>query len=259
MRNSIGAEGNRVYVIDLLPIRVANITFQFGETTIKFSNVMSFKQGHLVAVLGRRREGKSLLLRVLGGAVLPTLDTGSDFFIPAHLRVLHVPVEKMFIHACLFENLLFGVDHVCDPTAGTRERVADIVRALGMRQDILDLVYSDETYHWGDVLSQTQRSQLCLARALVANPEMLVLHKPTEGFDEISSHFILHLLDDFKRNKGVGFEEDKFEFRRPRTVVMSSSKMVGVALTVTDKFFHVSKDEGIVELDRNDLSHHLLT
>eukprot|EP00747_Dinoflagellata_sp_TGD_P010686 gnl/TRDRNA2_/TRDRNA2_120057_c0_seq1.p1 gnl/TRDRNA2_/TRDRNA2_120057_c0~~gnl/TRDRNA2_/TRDRNA2_120057_c0_seq1.p1 ORF type:complete len:701 (-),score=77.89 gnl/TRDRNA2_/TRDRNA2_120057_c0_seq1:104-1903(-) len=253
-----GAIAANAFIVDLLPIRLANLKFSLNGKVISFSNSMTVQQGQLVAVLGRRREGKSLLLRVLGGAVLPTLEPGSDFFIPSHLRVLHVPNEKLFIRANLMRNLTFGVGKaVLDDE--DRRRAIRIIRRLGMRDDTVDLVNSEEVYHWGEVLSQTQRSLLCLARALVTNPEVLVLHKPTEGFDEITSHYILHLLDEFKRERGVELFPDPDLWRRKRTIIMSSSKMVGIALTVTDAVFHVSTANGITQMDKEHLSQHLLT
>ena len=48
----------------------------------------------------------------------------------------------------------------------------------------MDFLHSDQVLPWGEVLSDSVKHQLTIARALIGNPEIMVLHKPTTSFDE---------------------------------------------------------------------------
>merc|ERR1712205_206783 len=76
---------------------------------------------------------------------------------------------------------------------------------------------------WGETLSHTQQQLLSLARALIANPEFLVAHKPTLGFDHACRMIVLQALKDFVRKRGLEQDEQALHLRRPRTCIFSLS------------------------------------
>lgn len=67
----------------------------------------------------------------------------------------------------------------------------------------------------------TEKCLLHIARAFVANPHVLVLHKPLEHFNTLMSQRIVDLLREFVDNRGLEKPAETFSTRRPRTVIFS--------------------------------------
>jgi ABC-type multidrug transport system fused ATPase/permease subunit len=200
---------------------------------------MEIDQGSLVLLVGPRGEWKSTLLKILGGMVLPPLEREGElsYFVPSHLRVLHVSNEPMFFPGTLKENLLFGVTPG-DPD-GDDDRIEKICAMLGAPEQLLQLLSgSDVTQNWKEVLSQTQCQILSLARALISNPEVLCIHKPTMIFDEEYSRQIFEVLRNFVDQRGIVQDGSTWHLRRPRTCIITSNDIY--AEKVADMTFHVS-------------------
>jgi len=219
---------------------------------------------------GPKGEGKSTLLKLIGGVILPKPSEG--FFVPAHLRILHVSEEALFFVGDLYENLVFGVQKN-DPD-GDRERVRSICKRLGLDPGLLTgiddavvpaqylttaaVTASYSGTEWLESLSSTQRSLFALVRSLVANPELMCIHKPTMAYDEKTSLLVLNILKDFVRSKGVEQDSSKRHLRRPRTCIMTSSKLLHVAYA--DKVYRVSIKDGVNEVEnaKVNIGEHLL-
>lgn len=260
LRETIERDAARGCRLDRLPIMLEDLTCSYtvrgpkGElcytVDVHIPGSLVLEQGHFVSVIGPGGSGKTTLLKAVGGAVLPNMDRTAGFFIPSHLRVLHVGTEPSFFHGTLRANLAFGVGEG-DPD-GSAGRVCAICRRLGLPEGVVRFVASEEQLAWGEVVSLTQRHLLCIARALVANPDVLVMHKPTLAFDERTSVKVLGLLKDFVVRRGVEQEAGTWNRRRPRTCIITSSKMHGVE--IADQVFHISSDGGIRQLDKAEVT-----
>jgi len=227
-----GAE--REACLDTLPIQVDNVNVALRSrakgsgsirTTELFFNGLQLHQGTLISFVGRHGEGKSTLLRIIGGALQPDPGDDSIFFVPLHLRVLHVPHDVMFVHGTLYNNLTLGVQ------PGTRDggvkRVRRIAERCGLPPDLcksIDTADDSPVLSWSECLSGTEKHLLVLARALVANPEVLCLHKPTLHLNDSSAEVILDLLREFVDNRGVCLDERTMHLRRPRTCILTSAR-----------------------------------
>jgi len=247
-------------------IMAKNVHFEYGlgatvdmstsgglRRALTCSGEVEIQQGHVIALLGPKGEGKSTLLRIFGGVILPKPEV---LFVPSHLRVLHISSEPLFFKGSLFENVTFGVS--C-PADGEHDRVMEICRTLGIRQSVLQMVdqgNNGEVQIWSEVLSLTQRCLLCLARAFVANPELMCIHKPTMPFDEPQSGVVFKMLRDFVQKKGVELDEKTRHMRRPRTCIMTSSKVMGVE--AADEVYLVSHKDGIKKLQKDEIDKDLL-
>jgi ABC-type multidrug transport system fused ATPase/permease subunit len=216
---------------------------------------MEIEQGSMVLLVGPRGEWKSTILKILGGVVLPPVEREDElgFFVPSHLRVLHVSCEPMFFPGTLKENLLFGVSPG-DPD-GDDLRVEKVCRKLGLPEQVLQYLETNDKMDWGSMLSQTQRQILSLARSLIANPEVVCIHKPAMIFDEASSKDIFQVLRDFVDDRGLFQDPDTKHLRRPRTCIITSNKIS--AEQVADRTYHVSK-AGIRYLSKGQVTESLM-
>ena len=75
---------------------------------------------------------------------------------------------------------------------------------LGVSQHALDALYSGEHQtHNGVKLSRSDRALIHFVRAMVMNPEVLVLHKPTVLVEKNQRKAVLQMMREFVRNRGM--------------------------------------------------------
>jgi len=210
------------------------------RTYVQHSGKLEVQQGSLVSLIGKRGEGKSTVLKLLGGVLLADSTTGK-VFVPSHLRRLHVSPTNEFFPGTLLDNLTFGVSPG-DPDSRL-DRVLNICKILNLGAEVGQLVQGNEVHHWREKLSLTQCHLLVLARALISNPEILCLHKPTLVYDDKMSEHVLSVLRRFCKERGIEQDPGKIHLRRPRTCIITTARQMGVQMS--DLVFSVSVESGI--------------
>jgi len=251
-------------LVDLLPIKVENAHFVYttvdqqslsrkssSTRVLELSGQIDIEQGTMVSLVGPPSGGKSVLLKIMGGAILPS---AGDFFIAPHLRVIYVASEPMFSHGSLLHNLVFGLPDR-DPN-GNPDRVKKICRMLGLGHDVNEHIDSNDVLPWEVTLTHMQRQLVNIARALIANPEVLCLHKPTQTFNEKEAQRVTRVLESYVKGKGLVQPRDTFHLRRPRTCIITSSSHYTV--TESTKTFCVSSDDGMKLIDTESVDWELL-
>lgn len=214
-----------VIAADKVPLRMDDVTFAYHhkagsqDSTGLHNCTGEFPQGKFVCVVGPRGEGKSTLMRLLGGVLLPQ---SGLIFIPPWLRVLHASHDPLFFHGSLADNLTFGVNED-DKEDSDVKRILSICTRLGLKERVLNALKSNEVEDWDVVMSRTQKGLLNVARALVANAEVLVMHTPTAGLDRTNCTRVNEFLREYVDGKGVEQDPAGISKRRPRTLIVSAS------------------------------------
>merc|ERR1712151_1003953 len=88
----------------------------------------------------------------------------------------------------------------------------------------------------------------CLVRAFVYNPEVLILHRPLDGAENVLREQILGLLKEFKEQRGC-YSTAPWETRRPRTVFFTGGTNVAIPIAdfvwkVGDEFDGIREEKG---------------
>lgn len=162
-------------------IKLDNITVSYGAVEALSQLDLTVKEGSILAVMGRNGVGKTTLMKTIVG--LLKSDTGNIHYreedvtsLPAYKRVTrgigYVPQGRwIFPRLSVEENLRTGLRN----PKSERNR------------DIFDEVYEyfpvlkEMKNRSGGDLSGGQQQQLSIGRALMSEPELLILDEPTEG------------------------------------------------------------------------------
>jgi ABC-type multidrug transport system fused ATPase/permease subunit len=160
------------------------------------------KRGEVVGIIGPTGAGKSTLIQILlrlrspqAGRYLVNGTPVEEFLVADwHKRVVYVPQEPRLLHASVADNIRFDRD--IDPDA--LERAA---RLAHIHDEIISWPRGYDTLVGprADAVSGGQQQRLCLARALAAKPEVLVLDEPTSALDPNSESLIQESLSALKQ------------------------------------------------------------
>jgi len=162
-------------------LTVERVTVRFGDRAVLHEAGLEAARGEIVALLGPSGAGKSTLLRVIAGLLVPddgrvTVDGRDVTRTPPHRRRVGLMFqdEQLFPHLDVAANVGFGLRMQRKPPSDIRRRVADLLEQVGLtgfeRRSIANL-------------SGGEAKRVALARALAADPAVLLLDEPLTGLD----------------------------------------------------------------------------
>lgn len=178
-------------------LNVASLDAGYGRSQVLFGVNLVVPSRGGVAILGRNGAGKTTLLKaiigelpLLGGSI--TLDARDVSQLPTEQRIRagfgYVPQEhSVFARLSVRDNLAVGA--LTNRRADAIDRVVDIFPKLGQRMD-----------QAAGTLSGGERKMLAIGRALLSNPNILMLDEPTEGvwigvIEEITDRLVMLAKD----------------------------------------------------------------
>ncbi|TXJ07282.1 MAG: ABC transporter ATP-binding protein [Aeromicrobium sp.] len=175
-------------------VEVANLSVNFGTKRAVRDVNLTVEPGQVTAVLGPSGCGKSTLLRTIAGLTEPSegmvLVNGADQRgVPAHRRgsVLLFQDGQLFDHRSVAENVGYALKIRRVPREQAGQRVAELLELVGLGE------MADRS---PATLSGGERQRIALARALAADPQVLLLDEPLSALDrELRSR----LADDLAR------------------------------------------------------------
>lgn len=169
-------------------VELAGVGFSYGERPTLTGVDLAVDRGELIGVVGPSGAGKTTLLRLLAGAERPL--TGHRHTLPG-LRIGWVPqVETVnwYFPVTVDEVVLMGATaahHRPFYSSGERRRTHDLLHDLGLGHL--------EGRHIRK-LSGGQQQRVFLARALISEPDLIVLDEPLSGVDVRTRQDVLELL-----------------------------------------------------------------
>jgi ATP-binding cassette subfamily B protein len=179
-----------------------NVSFAYNAGSPVLTEItFEVSAGEVIGIIGPSGAGKSTLVQLL--LQLRTPDSGrylvngvhADAFAREdwHRQVAYVPQEPRLLHASVADNIRFFRD-IDDEAVQRAGRLARI------HEDILGWSSGYETIVGprADAVSGGQQQRICLARALAARPEVLVLDEPTSALDPQSETLIGESLSALK-------------------------------------------------------------
>ncbi|KAB7610104.1 metal ABC transporter ATP-binding protein [Amylibacter sp. SFDW26] len=187
-------------------VKIKNMTVKL-EGHVALTNVsMQISQGEIVTIVGPNGSGKSTLLRTIVGAIQPTSGIVN---ITDSCKIGYVP-QKLHIDATLPITVK---RFLCLPKAQNSKNIKSILKRVGS-PDIENRQMAN--------LSGGQFQRVLLARAILNEPDLLILDEATQGLDQMGAASFYRLVENLRSTLGCAILMVSHELH----VVMSASDRV---------------------------------
>jgi len=192
-------------------IKLENVSktyYMGGEPITALSNInLIVEEGEMVAVIGPSGSGKSTLLHIIGGLDSPTsgevtingqkLSNSSDTEL-AHYRNRSVGFvfQTFNLHPTYnaLENVAMPLIFSKMPRTERLKKASEVLETMGL---------SKRSSHLPNQLSGGERQRVCIARALVTKPKLILADEPTGNLDSKTGDLIIKLLQQLNREMGI--------------------------------------------------------
>lgn len=182
-------------------VQFKGILKRFGKVVAVEKMDFNIEEGSLVTLLGPSGCGKTTLLRMVAGLEEPT---EGDIFIKG-VRINDTPIHKrnlgmifqnyaLFPHKNIFDNVAFGLKYRDVSKEAIKEKVTqalEMVRLPGVENRM------------PSQLSGGQQQRIAMARAIVIEPDVLLMDEPLSALDENLREEMRREVDNLQQILGV--------------------------------------------------------
>lgn len=188
-------------------VEVRNIYFERGDSEIYAGISLNFERGKITAVMGPSGIGKTTLLKLIGGQLLPT--KGDIMFdgvavnkvSTKELYKIRKRMGMLFQSGTLFNDMTV-FDNVAYPLREHTKLDEHIIRMVVlMKLEAVGLRGTHELYP--SELSGGMQRRVALARSIALDPELIMYDEPLAGQDPVSMGVIIHLIKTLNKVAGM--------------------------------------------------------
>ena len=193
-------------------LTISNIDAAYGQSKVLHDVSISVPRGRTVAVVGESGSGKSTAARVITGLLPPTSGTMVFNGKPLPNRLRNRTRDELRRIQMIYQ--------MADTAMNPRQTVGEIIGRplefyLGLKgraqedrvTELLEMIELDESFHdrLPSELSGGQKQRICIARALAADPELIICDEVTSALDQIVQEGILRLLLRLQESLGISY------------------------------------------------------
>jgi branched-chain amino acid transport system ATP-binding protein len=189
-------------------LEVTDVHAYYGKSHILHGVTLRVDEGEIVSLLGRNGVGRSTTIKAIMGNVPPkgSIRFKGDEIVglkshqTARRGLGYVPETRdIFPGLTVRQNLLLGEK---PGSGGIRWTVTDMFRIFPLLEERADTP--------GGVLSGGEQKMLAMCRALMGNPDLIMIDEPTEGLSPMMVEHVGRLLEEIaKRGVAILLVEQK--------------------------------------------------
>ncbi|MBO7478401.1 MAG: ABC transporter ATP-binding protein [Salinivirgaceae bacterium] len=186
-------------------IEYRNVSFKYVNDLVLKDINLTIKKGQTVALVGQSGSGKSTMVDLLprfydvvGGGIYVDGTNIKDLKIVDLRRLMGIVGQESFLfNDTIFNNIAFGVEHA------TMEQVIEAAKIANAHDFIMETPdgYQSTVGDRGGKLSGGQRQRISIARAILANPPIMILDEATSALDTESEKLVQDALFRLMENR----------------------------------------------------------
>jgi phospholipid/cholesterol/gamma-HCH transport system ATP-binding protein len=175
----------------------------FGANRVLMGVNLSIYQGEVTTIIGKSGVGKSVLLKHIIGLLSP--DAGEMFHYgrqlskmkKAEIDELRGKFSYVFQDTALFDSMTVYQNIAMPLREGTSLAKLEIKKRVQEKLQLFELQTSHDKYP--SQISGGMKRRVALARALVTNPEVVLLDEPTTGLDPVRRNAVYSMIVDLQK------------------------------------------------------------
>jgi len=231
-------------------LELKNISKIYGELKALDNVNIHVDQGEWVAIMGPSGSGKSTMMNIIGCMDKPTLGEvlldGVDIAKESSKKLTDIRRDKI--------GLIFQQFHMVNYlTAVENVMVSQYYHSMPDEKEALEALgrvgLRERAHHLPSQLSGGEQQRVCVARALINHPELILADEPTGNLDEANENIVLDL---FARLHAEGTtlivvtHDPEVADAAQRTIVLEHGK---VAREVINENFEAQQEAWLAKLD----------
>ncbi len=240
-------------------ITAMNLNVHFGQQVILDNTSLSIHLGDRIGLVGRNGSGKSTFLKILSGLLEP--DSG-EIAKQKDLIIGFLPQEFILLEEqTVYENILSGASEINKMIeeyerlpfdSNRKEKLEEKINLLDGWNIENRIAYIMQALHTPKAsqivanLSGGEKRRVALARALVAQPSLLILDEPTNHLDTDSIEWIEKFLSSYK-GTCIFVTHDRYFLDRiaNRIVELSNGKFYSHSGNYTDYLLNKAERQAL--------------
>ena len=188
-------------------VEMRDVTLAFDDNKVLDGVSLAMRRKERVVVMGQSGVGKSTLLRLIMGILLPTAGKvsvfGSDISAlkRSEMNALRRKISLVYQYSALISSMNVRENLALPLLELTDMPKAELEALIDEKLELVGMIDSKEKLP--SELSGGMRKRVALARALVVNPEIILFDEPSAGLDPVISAVIDELIIDLTEKSGT--------------------------------------------------------
>ena len=216
-------------------VEFRNVSFSYDERAPVLKDVsFHVKAGERIAITGPSGVGKTTLVSLLLRLYRPKKGEVHFDGLPAseyelgslRRRIGYVSQNTRLLSGTIMENLRFGNPDASD------EKVLCVAKAAELHPFVSTLPagYDTEIGENGIHLSEGQRQRLSISRALIKDPDILILDEPTAALDRSTEESVMGSIATSAKDKTLFVVTNRLPLLRgaDRVILLNESRLMGI-------------------------------
>ena len=222
-------------------LRVSDIHTYYGDSYVLQGVSLTLRKGQIAAILGRNGMGKTTLIRSVAGLTPPRSGDivyrdsslrGKQPYAIAQAGIAMVPQgRRIFRSLSVRENLMLPTSVLARTSrASSGSEIEQRWNLDAVLKEFPQL--ADRINHMGSSLSGGEQQMLAIGRALMANPELILMDEPSEG---LSPRLVLQVREIMQRLRTLGH------------AILLVEQNLELALSVADEVYVLSSGQFVFQ------------